>query len=59
MLLAKCNDLTELQINLRWQLKLEQTPRQLELIKEVQEKIKKLESEIERILTHSFDSHGL
>lgn len=59
MILAKCNDLTELQINLRWQLKLEQTPRQLELIKEVQEKIKKLESEIERILTHSYDSHGL
>ncbi len=59
MLLAKCNDLTELQINLKWQLKLEQTPRQLELIKEVQEKIKKLESEIERILTHSYDSFGL
>ena len=59
MILAKCNDLTELQINLRWQLKLEQTPRQLELIKEVQDKIKKLESEIEKILTHSYDSHGL
>lgn len=59
MLLSKYNDLTELQINLRWQLKLEKTPRQLELIKEVQEKIKKLEEEIERILTHSFDSHGL
>lgn len=57
MILAKCNDLTELQINLRWQLKLEQTPRQLELIKEVQDKIKKLESEIEKILTHSYDSH--
>ena len=59
MILAKCNDLTELQINLKWQLKLEQTPRQLELIKEVQEKIKKLESEIERILTHSYDSFGI
>ena len=59
MILAKCNDLTELQINLKWQLKLEQTPRQLELIKEVQDKIKKLESEIEKILTHSYDSHGL
>jgi hypothetical protein len=59
MILAKYNDLTELQINLRWQLKLEKTPRQLELIKEVQDKIKKLESEIERILTHSYDSHGL
>ena len=57
MILAKCNDLTELQINLKWQLKLEQTPRQLELIKEVQDKIKKLESEIEKILTHSYDSH--
>ena len=59
MILARYNDLTELQINLKWQLKLEQTPRQLELIKEVQEKIKKLESEIERILTHNYDSHGL
>lgn len=59
MLLSKVNNLTELQINLRWQLKLEKTPRQLELIKEVQEKIKKLESEIDRILTHSYDSHGL
>ena len=59
MILAKCNELNELKINLRWQLKLEQTPRQLELIKEVQEKIKKLESEIERILTHSYDSLGL
>ena len=57
MILAKCNDLTELQINLRWQLKLEQTPRQLELIKEVQDKIKKLENEIERILEHSYNSH--
>ena len=57
MILAKCNDLTELQINLRWQLKLEKTPRQIELIKEVQDKIKKLESEIEKILTHSYDSH--
>lgn len=59
MLLSKVNNLTELQINLRWQLKLEKTPRQLELIKEVQEKIKKLESEIDRILTHSYDSFGL
>ncbi len=59
MILAKCNELNELKINLRWQLKLEQYPRQLELIKEVQDKIKKLESEIERILTHSYDSHGL
>ena len=57
MILAKCNDLTELQINLRWQLKLEQTPRQLELIKEVQDKIKKLKEEIEKIITHSYDSH--
>ena len=57
MILAKCNDLTELQINLKWQLKLEQTPRQLELIKEVQEKIKKLQEEIDRILTHSYESH--
>jgi hypothetical protein len=59
MLLAKYNDLTELQINLRWQLKLEKTPRQLELIKEVQERIKKLEEEIERILEHSYNSHWL
>ena len=59
MLLQKCNQLNELKINLRWQLKLEQTPRQLELIKEVQDKIKKLESEIEKILTHSYDSHWL
>ena len=57
MLLAKYNNLTELQLNLKWQLKLEKTPRQLELIKEVQEKIKKLESEIERILEHSYNSH--
>lgn len=57
MILAKCNDLTELQINLKWQLKLEQTPRQLELIKEVQDKIKKLESEIDRILEYSYNSH--
>ncbi len=59
MILAKCNDLTELQINLKWQLKLEQTPRQLELIKEVQDKIKKLELEISLIITHSYDSHWL
>jgi len=59
MLLQKCNQLNELKINLRWQLKLEQTPRQLELTKEVQDKIKKLESEIEKILTHSYDSHWL
>lgn len=57
MLLQKCNELNELKINLRWQLKLEQYPRQLELIKEVQEKINKLESEIERILEHSYNSH--
>lgn len=57
MILAKCNDLTELQINLKWQLKLEQTPRQLELIKEVQDKIKNLESEIDRILEYSYNSH--
>lgn len=59
MLLQKCNQLNELKINLRWQLKLEQYPRQLELIKEVQEKIKKLELEIDRILTHSYDSFGI
>lgn len=59
MILAKCNELNELKINLKWQLKLEQTPRQLELIKEVQDKIKKLESEIEKILTHSYDSFGI
>jgi hypothetical protein len=59
MILAKYNDLTELQINLRWQLKLEKTPRQLELIKEVQEKIKKLEEEIDRILVHSYDNHWI
>lgn len=57
MILAKCNELNELKINLRWQLKLEKYPRQLELIKEVQDKIKKLESEIEKILTHNYDSH--
>lgn len=57
MLLQKCNQLNELKINLRWQLKLEQYPRQLELIKEVQEKIKKLKEEIEKIITHSYDSH--
>lgn len=57
MLLSRYNDLTELQINLKWQLKLEQTPRQLELTKEVQEKIKKLQEEIEKILTHSYDNH--
>ncbi len=59
MLLAKINDITELKLNLKWQLKLEQSPRQLELIKEVQEKIKKLQEEINRILTHSYDSHWL
>lgn len=59
MILAKCNDLTELKINLKWQLKLEKTPRQLELIKEVQEKIKKLQEEIDRILEHSYSSHWL
>lgn len=59
MILAKCNELNELKINLKWQLKLEQTPRQLELIKEVQDKIKKLELEIDRILTHSYDSFGI
>lgn len=53
MILAKCNELNELKINLRWQLELEKYPRQLELIKEVQDKIKKLESEIERILTNN------
>jgi len=49
MLLSKFNDLTELQINLKWQLKLEQSPRQLELIKEVQDKIDKLKKEINLI----------
>ncbi len=58
MVLSRYNDLTELKINLKWQLKLEQTPRQLELIEEVKEKIKKLELEIDKILTHSYDSHG-
>ena len=57
MLLAKYNDLTELHINLKWQLKLEQTPRQLELIKEVQEKIKKLQEEINLILEMDYNSH--
>lgn len=54
MLLQKCNQLNELKINLKWQLKLEKYPRQLELIKEVQEKIKKLEEEIERILNNNY-----
>jgi len=57
MILAKYNDITELQINLKWQLKLEQTPRQLELIKEVQEKIKKLQEEINLILEMDYNSH--
>jgi hypothetical protein len=59
MLLSRYNDLTELQINLKWQLKLEQSPRQLELIKEVQDKIDKLKKEIDMILEMDYSSHWL
>ena len=59
MLLSRYNDLTELQINLKWQLKLEQSPRQLELIKEVQDKIYKLKKEIDMILEMDYSSHWL
>lgn len=59
MLLSRYNDLTELQINLKWQLKLEQSPRQLELIKEVQDKIYKLKKEIDEILRLDYSLHWL
>ena len=57
MLLAKCQDRATLIIDYMGQKKLEQTPRQIEKLKELEEQIKKLEVEIDRILTHRYDSH--
>lgn len=59
MLIEKTNELTDLHWDLSQQLQREMTDAQIRRIEKIKARIKELEQQIDRILTHSYDSHWL